>query len=171
MDRPLARLPTSNAGDRANLDDVQVEPASVQLSGQSPAVGGWKNVLLKAGLRPTRQRLMLNELLFARGARHVSAEMRFAEARETGFPVPWSTVYNTLNQFTQAGLLRRFCLDRSRALYDTITTPHPHYYLHGEHTLLDVPNADLLLVKVPEPLPGHEVSCGGLIIHLRRKRS
>ncbi|WP_246738321.1 Fur family transcriptional regulator [Bradyrhizobium sp. CCBAU 051011] len=166
----MARLPTSDAEDRASLEEVQVEPASVQLSGQSPAVGGWKNVLLKAGLRP-RQRLMLSELLFARGARHVSAEMLFAEARETGFPVPWSTVYNTLNKFTQAGLLRRFCLDGSRALYDTNTTPHPHYYLHGEDTLLDVPNADLLLVNVPEPLRGHEVSCGDLIIHLRRKRS
>ncbi|WP_376712052.1 Fur family transcriptional regulator [Bradyrhizobium hereditatis] len=149
---------------------MQLEPASVQLSGQCAAVGGLKNVLLKAGVRPTRQRLILSELLFASGARHVSAEMLFAEARETGFSVPWSTVYNTLNQFTQAGLLRRFCLDGSRALYDTNTTPHPHYYLHSEDMLLDVPNADPLLVKLPEPLPGHEVSCVDLIIHLSRKR-
>ncbi|OCK53873.1 hypothetical protein LMTR3_21950 [Bradyrhizobium sp. LMTR 3] len=170
MNRLLARLPTRDAGDHASLDELQVEQASVQLSGQYPAAG-WNNVLLKAGVRPTRQRLILSELLFARGARHVSAEMLFAEAHETGFPLPWSTVYNTLNQFTQAGLLRRFCLDGSRALYDTNTTPHPHYYLHGEDTLLDVPDGDLLLVNVPEPLRGHEVSCVDLIIHLRRKRS
>ncbi|MFG3594799.1 MULTISPECIES: Fur family transcriptional regulator Irr [Bradyrhizobium] len=166
----MARLPTGDAGDRAGFDEVQVGPASSHLSGRCPDAG-WKDVLLKAGLRPTRRRLILSELLFARGAQHVTAEMLFAEARETGFPISSSTVYNTLNQFTQAGLLRRICLDGSRSLYDTNTSPHPHYYLHGEDILLDIPDADLLLVNVPEPLPDHEVSCVDLIIHLSRKRS
>ncbi|MGN6536012.1 MAG: Fur family transcriptional regulator, partial [Mesorhizobium sp.] len=60
----------------------------------------------EAGLRPTRQRVALAELLFAKGDRHLSAEELHEEAQVAGVPVSLATVYNALHQFTQAGLLR-----------------------------------------------------------------
>ena len=124
--------------------------------------------LRNAGLRPTRQRVLLGELLFGRGDRHVTAEMLFAEAAEANIQLSLATVYNTLNQFTQAGLLRRIGPDGSRSFFDTNTTVHPHFYLHGEDVLIDVPET-LLLEQMPEPLPGHEISRLDIIIHIRRK--
>ena len=126
--------------------------------------------LRDAGLRPTRQRLSLARLLFDAGDRHVTAEQVHAEALQAGIRVSLATVYNTLNQFTQAGLLRRIGLDGSRSFFDTNTTVHPHFYLHGDDVLIDVPET-LVLAQVPEPLPGHEISRLDIIIHIRRKAS
>ena len=67
--------------------------------------------LRQARLRPTRQRIALGWLLFGRGDRHLTAEMLFDEARAAKLPVSLATVYNTLHQFTAAGLLRE---DRGR---------------------------------------------------------
>jgi Fur family iron response transcriptional regulator len=124
--------------------------------------------LRDAGLRPTRQRVLLAELLFGQGDRHVTAETLFAEAAAANIQLSLATVYNTLNQFTQAGLLRRIGPDGSRSFFDTNTTVHPHFYLHGEDMLIDVPEA-LVLAQMPDPLPGHEISRLDIIIHIRRK--
>jgi len=125
--------------------------------------------LRRAGLRPTRQRVMLGDLLFADGDRHVTAEMLFLEARDAGIAVSQATVYNTLNQFTEAGLLRRIGPDGSRSFFDTNTTVHPHFYLDDEGILIDVPEGGIALENVPEALPGHELARVDVIIHLRRK--
>ncbi|OYW96323.1 MAG: hypothetical protein B7Z14_19565, partial [Bosea sp. 32-68-6] len=61
--------------------------------------------LRRVGLRPTRQRVSLGWVLFARGDRHISAEMLYEEAMKEKIPVSLATIYNTLHQFTQAGLL------------------------------------------------------------------
>lgn len=124
--------------------------------------------LRDAGLRPTRQRLLLADLLFGQGHRHVTAEMLFAESVEANIQLSLATVYNTLNQFTQAGLLRRIGPDGSRSFFDTNTTVHPHFYLHDESILIDIPET-LVLEQMPEPLPGHEISRLDIIIHVRRK--
>lgn len=124
--------------------------------------------LRDAGLRPTRQRLLLADLLFGQGHRHVTADMLFAESAEANIQLSLATVYNTLNQFTQAGLLRRIGPDGSRSFFDTNTSVHPHFYLHGEDVLIDVPET-LVLAQMPEPLPGHEISRLDIIIHVRRK--
>ncbi len=124
--------------------------------------------LRTAGLRPTRQRLMLGELLFSKGDRHVTAETLFTEAFEANIRLSLATVYNTLNQFTQAGLLRRIGPDGSKSFFDTNTSVHPHFYLEGEDILIDIPDA-LALAHMPEALPGHEISRLDIIVHIRRK--
>ena len=62
--------------------------------------------LKRHGLRPTRQRLALVKILFDRGDRHVTADNLRDEAAAAGVRVSLATIYNTLNQFTAAGLLR-----------------------------------------------------------------
>ncbi len=168
MDSLPASFPIDQPADVAALDDALLDAAEADHCVACPDAG-CKAMLVAAGLRPTRQRVLLSHLLFSKGDRHVTAEMLFTEAQDAGCPVAQATVYNTLNQFTQAGLLRRIGPDGSRSFFDTNTTPHPHYYLHGEDILLDIPEQDLGLANMPEILPGHEVSRVDLIIHLRRR--
>jgi Fur family iron response transcriptional regulator len=146
-------------------EDAQPDPGCERLDVDE---FGCSRLLRDAGLRPTRQRLMLGELLFARGDRHVTAEMLYGEAVEANIQLSLATVYNTLNQFTQAGLLRRIGPDGSRSFFDTNTSVHPHFYLVGEDVLMDVPER-LMMAQMPEALPGHEISRLDIIIHIRRK--
>lgn len=68
-------------------------------------------ILVAAGLRPTAQRTALARLLFRHGPRHITAEMLFEEVTQAKVPMSLATVYNTLNQFTDLGLLRRVSVD------------------------------------------------------------
>src|SRR6185437_13255676 len=65
-----------------------------------------KAKLRYAGMRPTRQRVALGWLLFAKGPRHITAETLYEEASAASVTVSLATIYNTLHQFTRAGLLR-----------------------------------------------------------------
>ncbi len=86
-------------------------------------------LLRKAGLRPTRQRLALGALLFEGGDRHVTAELLHAEAVAVGHHVSLATVYNTLHQFKRAGLLRELAINGSKAYFDTNTSNHNHFFV------------------------------------------
>jgi Fur family iron response transcriptional regulator len=127
-------------------------------------------LLGNAGLRPTRQRLALGQLLFLGGHRHVTAESLYEEAMAANAFLSLATVYNTLNQFTEAGLLRRIAADGIKSFFDTDTSVHPHFYLEGEDMLVDVADG-LAFTKIPEALPGHEIARLDVIVHLRRKRT
>ena len=94
--------------------------------------------LRKAGLRPTRQRLALASLLFAHGDRHVTAEGLHEEAVSAGVPVSLATVYNTMHQFTAAGLLREVTVDGTRTYFDTNTGDHHHFYCEDDGMLMDI---------------------------------
>lgn len=132
---------------------------------------GFEDLLRQAGLRPTRQRLMLGWLLFANGGRHVTAEALRAAAVESGMQISLATVYNTLNQFTQAGLLRQIGVDGSKSFFDTNPTAHHHFFVDDEGVLLDVPEPGVVLDNLPEPLPGYEIGRVDMIVHLRRKQA
>lgn len=127
--------------------------------------------LRAAGLRPTRQRMALAELLFSRGNRHISAEILHDEATAADVPVSLATVYNTLHQFTDAGLLREFALDGSKTYFDTNVSDHHHFFLEDDNLMFDVPEQALRLDQLPEPPPGTEISRVDVVIRLRRVRS
>lgn len=127
--------------------------------------------LRAAGLRPTRQRVALANILFAHGNRHISAEALHDEAVAADVPVSLATVYNTLHQFTDAGLLREVPLDGSKTYFDTNVTDHHHFFLEDDNEMFDVPGDALSLDRLPEPPPGTEISRVDVVIRLRRVRS
>jgi len=127
-------------------------------------------LLRRAGVRPTRQRLMLGECLFSKGGRHVTAEMLHAEAVAADMQISMATVYNTLNQFTDAGLLRQIGVDGSKSFFDTNPTTHHHFFVDHEDRLFDVPEPGVAIDQLLQPLPGYEISRVDVIIHLRRKK-
>ena len=131
--------------------------------------GRCEEVLRRAGLRATEQRRMLCRLLFANGDCHVTADELHAAAIEAGMKLSAATVYNTLNQFTELGLLRQIGVGRSKSFFDTNTSVHPHFFFDGEGSLCDVPEPGLVLDHAPEPLPGYAIERIDVIVHLRRK--
>jgi Fur family transcriptional regulator, iron response regulator len=124
----------------------------------------------EAGLRPTRQRTALADLLFAKGNRHLSAEELHEEALAAGVAVSLATVYNALHQFTDAGLLRILAVEGSRTYFDTNTSDHHHFFVEGENKVVDIPAGPVSVVNLPEPPEGMEIANVDIIVRLRHKR-
>lgn len=122
--------------------------------------------LRTAGLRPTRQRVALARLLFGNGDRHLTAEELHAAAGDARIPVSLATVYNTLNQFTAAGLLREVAIEGERTYFDTNTSNHFHYYLEAERRLVDIPADDLTLNGLPPVPEGTRIRRVDVIVRL-----
>jgi Fur family transcriptional regulator, iron response regulator len=125
--------------------------------------------LKDVGLRPTRQRIALGWLLFGRGDRHLSAETLFEEAQRARVPVSLATVYNTLNQFTQVGLLREIAVDASRTYFDTNVSDHHHFFIEGGDSLMDIPAHDVSVSNLPTPPEGMEIARVEVVVRLRKK--
>lgn len=120
-----------------------------------------------AGLRPTRQRVSLACLLFEGEARHVSAESLHAESKTQGIRLSLATVYNTLHQFTAAGLLREVVVESGRSYFDTNTSEHHHFLVEGTGDLIDIPAEAVELKRLPLAPEGHAVSGVEVIIRVR----
>ncbi len=126
--------------------------------------------LANAGLRPTRQRVALGELLFSKGDRHVTAERLFDEAMAAQMAVSLATVYNTLHQFTAAGLLREIAVDGARVYFDTNTSEHHHFLLEDDEELYDIPGS-VAVVNLPAPPPGMKIARVDVVVRLRREEA
>lgn len=122
--------------------------------------------LRNAGLRPTRQRLALAKLLFEGESRHVTAETLHGEAQDASVPVSLATVYNTLHQFTEAGLLKEVVIDPQRSYFDTTTNSHGHFYFEETGNLQDIPASDVVLAKMPDLPAGTKAASVEVVVRL-----
>jgi Fur family iron response transcriptional regulator len=127
--------------------------------------------LRHCGLRPTRQRIALADLLFAKGDRHLTVEELHEEAIEAGVPVSLATVYNTLHQFTEAGMIRVLAVESARTYFDTNISDHHHFFVEGRNEVLDIPVSNLEIGNLPDAPEGMEIAHVDVIIRLREKRS
>jgi len=137
----------------------------MSISGQRP----YREILdrLRAsGLRPTRQRLALARLLFGGCDRHVTAELLHSEAVSAQMPVSLATVYNTLHQFTEAGLLREIVVDAGRSYFDTNTADHHHFFHERTGMLADIPGAEVVLAQLPSPPSGTKIHRVDVIVRI-----
>jgi Fur family iron response transcriptional regulator len=112
--------------------------------------------------------MCLGLLLFGKGHRHVTAEELFDEAVKAKASLTLATVYNTLHQFRDAGLLRQLTSDSSRTYFDTNTTDHHHYLLEEDGTVLDMPSETVTVTSVPTPPVGMEIARVDVIVRLRK---
>lgn len=140
--------------------DVRAQPAEMA----RVDVGA---LLRRAGLRPTRQRLALGSLLFGDGNdRHVTAEQLHVEAVAAGQRVSVATVYNTLHQFKRAGLVRELAIDGSKAVFDTNTSNHNHFFLEQSGELYDIPGSTIRVDGLPQPPDGMRISHIDVVVRL-----
>jgi Fur family transcriptional regulator, iron response regulator len=128
-----------------------------------------KAMLRDVGLRPTRQRMELGWLMFGKGDRHFTAEMLYEEANKAKVPVSLATVYNTLHQFTDVGLLRQVAVDGAKSYFDTNPTQHHHFFVEDENDLFDIPDAEVFVGQPPVPPEGYEIARIDVVVRLRRK--
>jgi len=140
---------------------------TTEAAGAAPSrVRDW---LDDAGLRPTRQRLVLADLLIGDGRdRHVTAESLHDLARDSGEPVSLATVYNTLRAFCDAGLMREITVDGSKSYFDTNISDHPHFFWEDSATLTDAPAEELEIRRLPKLPDGAELASVDVLIRLRR---
>ena len=130
----------------------------------------FQNQLRAAGLRPTRQRVTLAKLLFGAGDRHVSAEALHVEATSAGEQISLATVYNTLHQFTHAGLLRALPIDGGKTYFDTNTSDHNHFFVEAEGKLVDIPSKSIRVEGLPTPPDGLKVSHVDVVVRLVKEK-
>jgi Fur family iron response transcriptional regulator len=128
------------------------------------------DLLRKAHLRPTRQRLALGSLLFTDCGRHVTAEILHAEAVAGGERVSLATVYNTLHQFKRAGLVRELAIDGTRTYFDTNTSNHSHFYVEQDGRLMDIPDGSVRVDGLPTPPKGMRISHVDVVVRLVEDR-
>ena len=124
--------------------------------------------LRRVKLRPTRQRVSLGWVLFAKCQRHVSAEMLYEEALRAREPLSLATVYNTLRQFSEAGLLRQVSVSGPKTFFDTNVSEHHHFYHEDDETVVDIPGSEIQVTGLPVAPEGMVVSSVEVIVRLRR---
>lgn len=163
--------------DRAQRDLCETDPLKIALSVKcalctqpcmSRDVGSKLN---NAGLRPTRQRVELARLLFGNGDRHVTADMLHEEAVLQRIPVSLATVYNTLQQFTNVGLLRRLATDSVKAWFDTNVTDHHHLFIEDDNCIVDVPPGYLSIDRLPPVPDGMEIARVEVVVRLKKREA
>lgn len=122
--------------------------------------------LREAGLRPTRQRMALANLLFNQGNRHITAESLYSEALAAGVKVSLATVYNALHTFTGKGLLREISIDSTRSYFDTNVEEHHHFYFEKSGELRDIDQSQIRLSRLPATPEGTKVSRVDVVIRV-----
>ncbi len=127
-----------------------------------------RDLLQNAGLRATRQRLGLAALIFGQGERHLTAEELYGEAIQAGMRLSQTTVYNTLHQFTEAGLLREILADPRRIYFDTNVDPHHHFLDEDTGEMEDIPVDSVSVMGLPTPPPGKMIEGVDVIVRVRR---
>ncbi|MDH7793467.1 iron response transcriptional regulator IrrA [Ochrobactrum sp. AN78] len=157
------------SGPKSGPDASQLLSKHVPLSGKEwrrQQASTVKAILRRAGLRPTRQRIALGCLLFTDKHRHVTPDMLNEEALLHGEKLSVATVYNALNQFADAGLIRKISLHSERTYFDTDTGDHTHFYIHDEDRIIDIASNDVSVGPLPPPPAGYKVSKVDILIHL-----
>ncbi len=143
----------------ANGSDMNIAEHSVEIAEK----------MKHAGLRPTRQRIMLGGLLWARqeGHRHVTAEQLHNEAKDMKIQVSLATVYNTLHQFTNVGLLKEIVVDNNRCYFDTNIDEHHHFFNESTGELGDIAADAIQVGAVPAPPHGTSIASVDVMVRVR----
>lgn len=124
--------------------------------------------LVTAGLRPTRQRMIIAGWLFAGTDKHFTAEDVHNDMLRSENRVSLATIYNTLGTFTEAGLLHTVNAEAGRVFYDTNTRPHYHIYDAQRQHLTDIDVAELKMVNMPTLPNGQEIEHIDVIIRTKQ---
>ena len=85
-------------------------------------------------------------------------------------PVSLATVYNTLHQFTEAGLLREVAVEGAKTYFDTNTSNHYHFFCENSGMLLDIETGEVHIAGLPEAPEGMTISRVDVLVRLVAKR-
>ena len=119
----------------------------------------YKEKLRKSGLRPTKQRIRICEVLFnANKTFHFTINdlVKMIEIN-TNQKISLATVYNTVHAFEKKGYLKEIVIDSSQTYFDTNTSDHHHFFDEKEKELIDLENEDVDPIKIKKTIPGKKI--------------
>jgi len=125
-----------------------------------------RRLLGRHEIRPTKIRMAIAGLLFDGLDKHVTVDDVIALARARDIKTSVASVYNTLNYFAAAGLLRRVTVEQGRAFFDTNLSAHHHFYFEDEGRLEDIPAGALQISGLPKLPKGREIKSVDVTIRL-----
>jgi len=122
------------------------------------------------GILSTPQRIEIADI-FLEKPQHLSADQIIERLRESGSRVSKATVYNTLNLFSDRGLLRECVVDPERRFYDSRTSPHHHFYNVETGELTDIPADSVRFEALPDMPADSRLESVDVVIKVRRDSS
>ena len=122
--------------------------------------------LRKIGLRPTKQRVKICELLFLREKTfHFTINDLVKKITdEMNEKISLATVYNTVHAFQKKGYLKEIAINSDKTYYDTNTSIHHHFYDEENHELIDCEENDLDPVNLKRTIPGKKIKSVEVLI-------
>ena len=127
-----------------------------------------KYLLKDNNITPTKQRLEIAELIFAKD-QHFTAVQLIEQVKDNKLPISQATVYNTLCLFESTGLLKTINLQNDCKFYDTNLHSHHHIYNTSTNVLTDISNDKIEFSKIPN-IPAHlELEHAEVLIKVKNK--
>ena len=124
--------------------------------------------LRKSGLRPTKQRINICEVLFnTKITFHftISDLVKIIETKANQ-KISLATVYNTVHAFRKKGYLKEIAINSSQTYFDTNTTDHHHFFDEKSRELIDLKNEDVNPVKIKKIIPGKKIKSIEVLVRL-----
>lgn len=129
---------------------------------------GVRALMEEHDILPTPQRVEIAHILLER-PQHLSAEQIIERLKAADSGVSKATVYNTLNLFSERGLVREVMVDPVRKFYDSTTHPHHHFYNVDSGELSDIPDEQVRFDDLPELPEGTRRESIEVLIRVRDK--
>lgn len=157
-----------NGGSQMNDTTVAVSSVDAVAGTEAGSDAVWTRRLRDHGLLPTRPRRMIARHILGE-ARHFTADELMGELQQAGCRCARATVYNTLNEFVEQGLLQVLHVDSGRAIYDTVTAPHAHIYNVDTGELFDLDPEEAWVHNLPSLPPGTSLEGVQLVFRVSEK--
>ena len=127
--------------------------------------------LRSAGLRPTRQRLDICEVLFDRKETfHFTIDdLRKILKTKLNTKMSIATIYNTINSFKHKGYIKEISLNSEKTYFDTNVTNHHHFYNETTNELIDFHDSDVEQLKLRKNLPGKKIKSIEVLVKVVNK--
>ena len=124
------------------------------------------NKLREIGLRPTKQRVKICELLFLREKTfHFTINDLVKKiSDEMNEKISLATVYNTVHAFQKKGHLKEIAINSDKTYYDTNISIHHHFYDEETHELIDCDDNDINTINIKKDIPGKKIKSVEVLI-------
>ncbi len=124
--------------------------------------------LRDSGLRPTKQRVKICEVLFERDKTfHFTInDLTKKIHAQTAKKISLATVYNTVHAFEKKGYLKQIPINSSQTYFDTNISDHHHFYDMQAEKLIDLENKDIGPINIQKSIPGKKIKSVEVLIKL-----
>ena len=130
--------------------------------------GEFINKLRNSGLRPTKQRIKICEVLFNKDTTFhftINDLVKIIET-EANEKISLATVYNTIHAFEKKGYLKEIPIDSNQSYFDTNVTDHHHFFDISEKKLIDLDQVDVGPINIKKSIPGKKIKSVEVLVKL-----